>query len=700
MMGHYVNERYRITKKLGGGGMSTVYLAEDTILNRSVAVKAIAVSAGEKEEILQRFQKEVHNLTQLSHPNIVDVYDIDEGEDDNFYIVMEYLEGPTLNDFIRAHHPLDVPTIINFTHQILEGIEHAHAHQIVHRDIKPHNILITKDKKLKILDFGIAKALSETAKTETNSVLGTVQYLSPEQARGERTDKATDIYSIGIVLYEMLLGKPPFTGETAISVALQHIQSSVPNPTEQREEIPQSLSNVVLRATEKNKNDRYPTIEAMREDLNSCLNQTRQNEEVYHTDNTQTKTVPIQTDKIVENFNRDTKVMTQDNDQSSLSAEDRPNHQHFQSDESQFYAIPAKKRSRKKKIFLAFIFLLLLAALIGFVIWGMFGNKYSEAPDVSHKTQNEAERLLKNKKLKTGRIQHEYSDKVEEGKVIRTDPKIGSRVKQGSKVNLVLSKGPKMSEMPSLFNMTKESAKDHLEKLGFTDVEIDQAYTKSNIAKGHIEDQSIEPGKKVKIHGTHIKLTESLGVKQVKVGDYEGDDVKEATKELQQKGFNVTITKKQYDDEIEKNHIISQTPKNKKVDEGSTVQLIISRGAKKEDKAEKHDDNKDTDSEHESKDKKSESRTTAQDSEDEKSVKEHDATVEIPYSDKNGKRQKVEIIKRDSNYTGDSPYKTYSISSDKEVTIPLEIEKGHDAGYTVRVDNKIVADKDIDYDDA
>src|SRR5699024_5282746 len=223
---------------------STVYLAEDSILNRKVAIKAIRIPAGEKEETIKRFEREVHNLTQLSHDNIVSVFDVTENEE-NFFIVMEYIEGPTLSEYIQENRPLNIDTVLNFTKQIIDGIKHAHDTNIVHRDIKPQNILVEKDKTLKILDFGIAKALSETTMTQTNHVLGTVQYLSPEQARGDATNEGTDIYSIGVVLYEMLVGKPPYTGETAVSIAIKHIQEPMPNASDQRSNVPQALSNVV-----------------------------------------------------------------------------------------------------------------------------------------------------------------------------------------------------------------------------------------------------------------------------------------------------------------------------------------------------------------------------------------------------------------------------------------------------------------------
>lgn len=679
MIGKVINDRYKVIEKLGGGGMSIVYLAEDTILNRKVAIKAISIAANEKEETIERFEREVHNLTQLSHKNIVNVYDVTEN-DDCFFIVMEYIDGPTLSEYIANHKPLDIQTITNFTEQIIDGIKHAHETKIVHRDIKPQNILIEKDKTLKILDFGIAKALSETTMTQTNHVLGTVQYLSPEQARGESTDSGTDIYSIGVVLYEMLVGKPPYNGENAISIAIKHIQDDMPNPTDQRLDIPQALSNVVLKATEKNKKERYQSVDEMQEDLTSVLSDNRANEGKYISEDMATTTMEFDKDEIKERTRQENNNNIEQTMQIPIV-----DHQKFQSSEEHIYAPPRKKRSKKKKFFYAFILVLLLFGLFSFIAMGMFGNKYLETPNLSGKTEKQAETILSQKQLKLGETSRAYSDKYDVNKIIKTTPSKGSRLKQNSKVDIVLSKGPKTAKMPQLYGVSKDEAVKRLKDLGFKNVKTDRAYTKNNLAKGLIEKQSIAAGNNVKLSSNDIKLTESLGVKQVYVNNFEKKSFKDARSKLESKGFNVVVTSEKNEDKISKGSVISQTPKDKEIDEGSTVSFVVSKGKDK-----KEDDDKDK---KEDKDKRKND-----DDDDDEMTKTYTQTVVVPYTGKDDKSQEVKVYIRDKDNSGSSVAQTYKIKKDKTIKIPMKIAKDKTAGYTVRVDDKVVSDKDIPYD--
>lgn len=667
MIGKMVNERYKVIDKLGGGGMSIVYLAEDTILNRKVAIKAISIPPREKEETLKRFEREVHNSSQLSHENIVSMIDVDE-EDECFYLVMEYIEGPTLAEYIHSHGPLSVETAIKFTEQILSGIKHAHDMRIVHRDIKPQNVLIDKNKTLKIFDFGIAKALSETSLTQTNHVLGTVQYLSPEQAKGESTDEGTDIYSIGIVLYEMLVGEPPFNGETAVSIAIKHIQDSIPNiTTDKREEVPQALSNVVLRATEKDKHNRYHTVQEMCDDLTSALHENRANEEKYELD--KTKTVPLTKDELNKKIN-DTHNDDDLNKTMQIPIVNEPvRQQEFQSLEGRYSSPPKKKHSKMKITVLSLIFALLLAGLVGFIGMGVFGSKYEEMPDLSGKTEKEAEQILKDHHLTMGDISRKYSDKYPENQIIKSEPNSGERVEEGEAIDIILSKGPQKVKMPNLVGLPKDEAVKKLKNLGLKDIDVEQAYSHS-VDKGLISEQSVEANSEVALNDHHIKIYESLGVRQVYMSDFENKSYSSAKKELESKGFKVQATQEN-DDKVKKGNIISQSPKNKSVDEGSIINLTVSKGKSGED----DDDSDDSD------------------------VKSTSETVKVPYSGSKGKSQTVEVFIRDKDNSGNSASQTFKITKDKTISIPLKIEKGKTAGYTVRVDNKIVADKDVGYDD-
>ena len=667
MIGKMVNERYKVIDKLGGGGMSIVYLAEDTILNRKVAIKAISIPPREKEETLKRFEREVHNSSQLSHENIVSMIDVDE-EDECFYLVMEYIEGPTLAEYIHSHGSLSVETAIKFTEQILSGIKHAHDMRIVHRDIKPQNVLIDKNKTLKIFDFGIAKALSETSLTQTNHVLGTVQYLSPEQAKGESTDEGTDIYSIGIVLYEMLVGEPPFNGETAVSIAIKHIQDSIPNiTTDKREEVPQALSNVVLRATEKDKHNRYHTVQEMCDDLTSALHENRANEEKYELD--KTKTVPLTKDELNKKIN-DTHNDDDLNKTMQIPIVNEPvRQQEFQSLEGRYSSPPKKKHSKMKITVLSLIFALLLAGLVGFIGMGVFGSKYEEMPDLSGKTEKEAEQILKDHHLTMGDISRKYSDKYPENQIIKSEPNSGERVEEGEAIDIILSKGPQKVKMPNLVGLPKDEAVKKLKNLGLKDIDVEQAYSHS-VDKGLISEQSVEANSEVALNDHHIKIYESLGVRQVYVSDFENKSYSSAKKELESKGFKVQATQEN-DDKVKKGNIISQSPKNKSVDEGSIINLTVSKGKSGED----DDDSDDSD------------------------VKSTSETVKVPYSGSKGKSQTVEVFIRDKDNSGNSASQTFKITKDKTISIPLKIEKGKTAGYTVRVDNKIVADKDVGYDD-
>ncbi|KHE67617.1 Stk1 family PASTA domain-containing Ser/Thr kinase, partial [Halobacillus sp. BBL2006] len=291
-----LNERYEIGEMIGGGGMANVYLAHDVILDRNVAIKVLRLEHGNDEEFIARFHREAQSATSLSHPNIVNIYDVGE-EDDIYYMVMEYVDGMTLKQYIQQHSPIEVSEAVDIMKQVTSAIAHAHENEIVHRDIKPQNILIDHYGHVKVTDFGIAMALSATALTQTNSVLGSVHYLSPEQARGGMATKKSDVYSLGIVFFELLTGRLPFSGESPVSIALKHLQHDTPSLKRWIEDLPQSVENIVLKATAKDPFHRYESVVEMEYDLETSLEPERQHEPAFQPpdedDGEKTKAIPV-----------------------------------------------------------------------------------------------------------------------------------------------------------------------------------------------------------------------------------------------------------------------------------------------------------------------------------------------------------------------------------------------------------------------
>ncbi len=277
MKGQKISDRYQIIKSIGEGGMANVYLAYDTILDRNVAVKVLRGDLATDEKFVRRFQREALSASSLSHPNIVEVYDV--GEDNNqYYIVMEYIEGKHLKELLKKRGKLTLSEVIDIMLQITDGMSVAHDAYIIHRDIKPQNIMIQENGVVKITDFGIAMAMNATQLTQTNSVMGSVHYLPPEQANGKGSTLQSDIYSMGILMYELLTGKLPYKGDNAVEIALKHLKESLPSIKEDLPDLPQSIENIIIRASSKNPKNRYADAREMHEDLLTCLDDSRNNE--------------------------------------------------------------------------------------------------------------------------------------------------------------------------------------------------------------------------------------------------------------------------------------------------------------------------------------------------------------------------------------------------------------------------------------
>ena len=424
--------RYRIIKQIGRGGMADVYLAKDLILDgEEVAVKVLRTNYQTDPIAVARFQREARAMADLDHPHIVRITDIGE-EDGQQYLAMEYVAGLDLKRYIKEHYPLSNEEAVRIMGQILLAMRLAHAKGIVHRDLKPQNILLTPDGTAKVTDFGIAVAFAETSLTQTNSMLGSVHYLSPEQARGSKATVQSDIYAMGIIFFEMLTGHIPYDGDSAVTIALQHFQKPLPSVIAENPSVPQSLENVVIKATAKKLTDRYQTVSEMYVDLLSSLSNNRRNEPKLVFDDSSkvdTKTLPkipqstlTSIPKVQQPVDR---PQTQKPNKKATSKEVAPK--------------PVKKRRfRARYLVLLASFVLVLASLF----WIISKTPATvEIPKVAGQTVAEAKENLKKANFEIGEEKSEASDTVEEGRVIRTDPDAGSARKEGTKVNLIVSSG-------------------------------------------------------------------------------------------------------------------------------------------------------------------------------------------------------------------------------------------------------------------
>lgn len=424
--GSKINDRYAIIRTIGEGGMANVYLAYDTILDRNVAVKVLRGDLANDEKFVRRFQREALSASSLNHPNIVEMYDV--GEDDGqYYIVMEYVEGKTLKQLLKRRGSLTITEVIDIMSQLTDGMAHAHDSYIIHRDIKPQNIMILENGLIKITDFGIAMALNSTQLTQTNSVMGSVHYLPPEQANGKGSTIRSDIYSMGILMYELLTGGVPYKGDNAVEIALKHLKEPLPSIRKKLPELPQSIENIILKATAKNPQNRYKDAREMHQDIITALDEERVNEKryVYKYSETDIDSTRVLDDSINE-------IKKQD-------ARREEEMKRVEKEES--------KKQNKILIILASIFtgLVVLTAVIIFLLPTITEEKTIPIPDVSNLTAVEASNKLTKKGfvVTCGEEDYRYepNDEIPKESVIKTSPAKDTLVKPGRKICLILSSG-------------------------------------------------------------------------------------------------------------------------------------------------------------------------------------------------------------------------------------------------------------------
>lgn len=671
--GHLLGDRYQIKETIGGGGMANVYLATDTILHREVAIKVLRLEYANDEEFIARFDREAKSATSLSHPNIVNIFDVGE-EDHILYMVMEYVDGMTLKEYIQRNGPLDVEEAINIMKQITSAISHAHENGIVHRDIKPQNILIDTYGQVKVTDFGIAIALSATALTQTNSILGSVHYLSPEQARGGMATKKSDIYSLGIVFFELLTGRLPFSGQSPVSIALKHLQSETPSIRQSHPEIPQSVENIVLQATAKDPFHRYRNVEEMEYSLVHALDSSNLHVEKFAPpveEGAETKAIPIITDdQLHGESNGDTIVHHADSE--TIKVPDDPKAKPAKGKKAKkskkVKEKKPKKKNKKKKwlIILLIIFLLLVAGVAAlFIIPGIMKPKDVTVPDVTELEYSDAVDELAKYKLEAER-ELVWDEEIEEGLVVKTDPRPGRTAKEGDTVTVFVSQGKEQIEFKDYvgedFNQIKRLLEDDY-------IEVISYEKHSDRPEGEIIGQiQPSPGTKVIPSETKVIFEVSSGPELISLNNLKGMTEKEVRDYLDRVGLHMNM-KEENSDTVPKGEVIQQKPAaNTQLEKNETIEVVFSIGPKELPPATR------------------------------------EITVKVPYNPKEEPEegedpieQNVKIYIGDMDHSITDVYKEEKITEDGEFTFTLTIAPNSHAEYKVLRDDEVIIDKTEPY---
>ncbi|QCX32222.1 Stk1 family PASTA domain-containing Ser/Thr kinase [Caloramator sp. E03] len=541
LIGKVLGKRYIIIEKIGEGGMALVYKARCQLLNRYVAVKILKPEFTSDEEFVKKFKRESLSAASLSHPNIVSVYDVGE-EDGIYYIVMEYVQGQTLKEYIKRNGKIGFRETLKIINQIALALEHAHKNGVVHRDIKPHNILITEDKIVKVADFGIARASTNTTITNTDKILGSVHYLSPEQARGSYTDHRTDIYSLGVVMYEMLTGRLPYDADSPISIAIKHIEENLITPLEIDDSIPKAVNDIVLKAMEKNVAKRYQNAKEMLDDIAKA--QENPNIPLFYNENEEDATKIIGINEI----------------NSALNENNRK-----------------KKKGKLIYVIMTTLILILTAAFLVYAYNKYFIVKDVKVPSIIGLSEEEAKKVLESRKLFM-EVANRVSDKKPAGQVIRVYPDENTTVKQNSTVRVVISTGPNQVKVPDLANMDLITAESLIKKNGLK-IGIIERKNSDTVQKDLIISQSPEKGTMVQ-EGTEINIVISDGpeLKLVTVPSLLGKSLDNAINELKKANLNLGTISYSEDNNYPDGVVIDQdVAQNIQVKEGTIINITVNK---------------------------------------------------------------------------------------------------------------------------
>lgn len=559
--------RYELLEKIGEGGMSEVYKAKCTKLNRFVAVKILKKEFSENEDISNKFRKEAAALAKLSESNIVNVLDVGN-ENDMEYFVMEYIDGKTLKDIIKYHGKLSYQTTIKVGLQIAKGLECAHKNNIIHRDVKPQNILVTENGEVKITDFGIAKSTTSDTITNTQTIVGSAHYFSPEQAKGSFIDSRSDIYSLGVVLYEMVTGVLPFDGESPVTIALKHIQDTPVSPKILNSAIPESLNKIILKCINKDPNLRYSSMKELSQDLQrvqdnpDILISNQKNEAI----NDRTIIMPSMNNIINDKSNKASK---------SLKEEYYDDEDYVEDEEDDEPLIGISKGKKRGIIIGICIAVILIFFVIGFYfLGGAKSPKEVAIPNIMNISREEAKAKLEELKLVYREVHVDDTSDKPEGTILEVDPKVGTMVMEGTEVRVTVSAGIETYEMPSFKENNKEYVIQWLKQKGIEPT-IEEEFS-DDIEKGKILDQEPAAGEKIN-KNTDVKIIVSKGkeIKTNKVPDLKGKTKEEADKILKELGFEVYVSIESVQNLPEDNIVLDMTNIGSELAEGTQITIVV-----------------------------------------------------------------------------------------------------------------------------